>query len=402
MTDGVTLAATADGKHLAWVGVEVAAAVDLTRLSGYAELPEPDRLWQAHRADTEYLGRLCQQPGTVLDHRWLAGGPGGPELSVLARVGAGSAQQARAAALALRERLADLPDHVTGGQVTDTDRLLDLLHPFDPVPAGIAEICRVPITEQPRRPDAHTSRYLAVQPCGWHPGRWDPVLRALSDQPGRTVLSVGLQSWRVPAALLDGLRAETGQYQRLAQPTAVHGASLVGTTWLEGERFAQFAAPLYAEAARRYQEPVFRVRITLAGTCPLGRDLVSAVLAAVATADPAGLRATAPAGPDLDATVRLLRGLGVPPPSPDAARLLVTIADPAEAAACCRLPAASTGRLFGTPVAPPPPHRHAGGIRIQGDWVCGDKTGGDTILEGGKHVYFTTPPATPAPEWPPL
>src|SRR5262249_19642225 len=164
---------------------------------------------------------------------------------------------------------------------------------------------------------------------------------------------------------------------------------------LAADPFAVMAAPLYAAAARRYRGQVFRVRVTLAGTHPPDRALVSAALAAFATADPSGLNAISPTGPDQQTTALLLRGLGVSPPATDAPSLLATIADPAEVAAHCPLPAATTGTRHALPVQPPAPHRRTGALHIHGDYVEGDKTGGDTILTGGKHVNLTgsTPPS---------
>ena len=424
---GVLLAAAEGGQHLAWVGVEVAAATDLTRLSGYAELPERERVAQAHQADSAYLERLSRLPhGTVLDYRWVggtgtpgsaagAGGPGaaggggapgaagggapgaaggggpgaagGPRLAVLARVAAASAEAAREAALAVREQVGRLPEHVQGAAVTDADALHDWLWPAEL--GWVADVRRRPATGQPRRPDAHTGRYVLVRPCGWHPERWEPLLGALARHPGRVLLSVGLQPFDVPPQLVELLRYEAAQYARLAREVTLAGAGLAGRTTLAGEPFAQQAAPLYAQAALRYTGTAFRLRVTLAADRPLAPDLVHALLDALATDQldgPEDIEATPQHGRDHAGATWLLRGLGVPAACADQVLLLATLADAQEAAAYCPLPAAAGGHSA-LPVRDPAPERLAGGLRVLGDYVAGDKHGGDNLFGGDKHVY---------------
>lgn len=383
MTAGIVLAATPEGGQLAWTGVEVVAATDLTRLSGYAALGREQRLAQAHREDVAYLRRLAGLPrGTALDYRWLAG-PDGLRLAVLARCAGESARHAVAAGQAVRDQLGRLPEHVRGVPVSDPEALHHLLYPFQP--AAAAQLRRLAITGQPCRPDAHATRYVLVEQCGWHPERWQRLLDALAAHPGRAMLSVGLQPWTPPRQLVEVLAHEAAQYARLAREVRVPGAGLVGRTTLAAEPFAVRAAPLYAQAARRYAGPAFRARVTLAGSGPLERELVEAALAAFGTDDPAGLGATVPAGRELAGVGRLLHGLGVPAACADPALLLASLADPEEAAGYCPLPAADGWSAL--PVEDPEPHRLAGGLSVAGDYVRGAKLGGDTIVAGGKQVY---------------
>jgi hypothetical protein len=378
----------------------VTGAVDLRRLPGYAELSEPERVERAHQADASYFSRLAQiPPTTTLDHRWIVDESAPPKLALLARSLASTPHAALSAVMAAREQLAALPEHATGGAITDTDRLRYLLHPFDPAAGGLAEIRRRAATAVPARPDAHLDQYVAVPPFGWHPEQRSRALRALAEQPGGATLSVGLHAWRPSETLLDLLRKQAEAYARLARPAAMRGAELVGTLQLDPEPFAVTAAPLYTSAARSYGDGVFRVRVTLASPRPLSGELIHAVLGAFATSHPQSHTAIFPTATEADVAIGLLHGLGVYDPPAQWVPLLATLADPTEVAACCPMPAAASGVLLAPPVQDPSPERHAGSLHVSGDYVHGDKHGGDTIVAGGKHVHLPpgVDPERPAP-----
>ncbi|HLK42911.1 MAG TPA: hypothetical protein VKV34_06190, partial [Thermoleophilia bacterium] len=119
MTDeGVLTASDARGSW-AWVAVRIDAAADLTETLEYAALADRDRLekasaaetaWLSGQWDNAHLGRFALRYTTE---------PGQPMRCVLlGRVQGPERDSTIGAAVRLRERIAALPKHVLGGEVT--------------------------------------------------------------------------------------------------------------------------------------------------------------------------------------------------------------------------------------------------------------------------------------------
>lgn len=87
------LTSSHQGVHWGWFGIEVNAAVDLTKSREYADREEDDRVQKAVDDQRAWLNQLWSiQPSGAAEFRWLADGSGSLRLFVLARLGVSSGQ----------------------------------------------------------------------------------------------------------------------------------------------------------------------------------------------------------------------------------------------------------------------------------------------------------------------
>jgi hypothetical protein len=412
--DGVLTAADARGVW-AWVAVRIDAAADLTELREYAELPERERLAKAAADETAWLtGQWDTTAATRVALRYLTepardhgGGAGNSRLTcvLLGRVQAGQHDEAVAAALALRRRLAALPRHVQGGEVTDSALIRHWLAPFAAHPAGVAEIRKRIRVGRPNRPDAGVAYYLAVEPFTVAANAWEPVWRWLAAHPEPLLLDLVLEPCAVPPDISGLLHQLATRYRQLATPGSMVTSAQLRQIPLPADAFAVDAERLYADAARRYTGRAFRLRVTLASPAPLPDPLAELIGATISPPQrDLGRHAlnatfTGPAHvvvrPEPDelptawsnvTTLDRLRWdaqyLGaLPTLPPPALRDLAELVDPAEAGAALRLPSAQHGTMPGFPVRRPgitvETDHQAAGARIElGRQIVGDRPAG--------------------------
>lgn len=354
-------------------GARITSSVDLDKLLGYADLPTAARYDRARGEDASYLARLCAgDPSCAFEARWLVG-PDGPTMTVVGRLRRPDRDQAEAAGTAALDRILDTPWHVTAEPVADPDQL-----PF--APNGIAELRRRCDTATPQRLDAGVRFYWAVPPLRSAPQAWGDLLDRLTGFGVPLLISTGLRPTWAPAEFAASLGSIADQYDRLATPAEFRSGGLYSApTHLAADPFARGAAPLFRDAAARYQGWVFRLRIAVVAPAWLDDrllDSMAGVLGAVVE------RPTTAA--DHQLAVAGLSSFDLPewgahPAIPPSLRLLRHLADPAEAANAVWLPIG----LRGFPITAPVPDRTAGtGVRItdstvtvQGDLFGGHKYG---------------------------
>lgn len=364
----------------AWTAVRVDAAADLTETQEYADLPEAERRVKAVAAETAWLtGQWDVTHGERVELRYLTD-PAERSLScaLLGRVSAPTRAGAEAAALALRARLAALPRHVHASPVEDEAEVARLLTPFAPEPTtGVAEIRKRYRTGVPNRPDAGVSYYLAPQPFTASAPPWDALWQALAAHPFPVMLTIGLEPYVVPDDLGPLLHRVATQYGRLGTPGQLPDGLWSPGTQLAPDAFAVDASRVYADAARRYTDRAFRIRVALASPAPVPESLTELVGGTVSPQEQAredGVLTetfTGPAHsvvrPSVGELPALWRGLTtleqprwggdhgwrLPEPLSPPLRLLADLVDAREAGAAFRLPLAVSGHMAGFPVRRP-------------------------------------------------
>ncbi|OIV38883.1 hypothetical protein BIV57_03880 [Mangrovactinospora gilvigrisea] len=383
MTAPGVLTAESGGTAWAWTAVRIEAAADLTELTEYAELPEDGRRSRAAEAEAAWLAGLWdQQHAPRIELRFLSD-PAARRLTVhlLGRTTAAGSGEASAAALALRDRLADAPAHVQTAPVASAAEVALALRPFpEPDAGGLLEVRKRFRTALPSRPDAGVRYYLAPQPFGGGPVAWDPLLGALAAHPHPVLLSVGLEPYRVPDDLGPALHRIASQYGRLAEQGRLPEGLWSAAVELTPDAFAVDAARVFADAARRYVQRAFRVRIALASPAPLPESLGELAGSVIAPPERDGRESggvlTRTFGGPAHLTVRPVPGIEAPaawhnlttleharwggdaawrlpePLSPQL-RLLAELVDAREAGQAFRLPAAAAGHLPGIAVRRP-------------------------------------------------
>ncbi|GIJ61457.1 ATP-binding protein [Virgisporangium aurantiacum] len=365
-----------------WVAYRIGAAVDISLRSGYASLTAEQRLARAVGEQAEYVGHLLGLPeSTVVALRFVHRQPGLLDAYLIVRVEAPSHPQALAGAQSAATTLATVPDHVRLTPLGDPAEVAAVLAPFTPVAGGLAQIHKRIRMARPSRPDARVASYIAVEPFGQRPARWDALLDALRTHPTSLALSVELMAGPVPPLVRRMLEVEATRYSRLAKP--VDQASEVGGMMrLGADASAMTIEPFYLDALRRYDARAFRFAVTLAAPDPLPDALVALVGATVsppaaATPNrddprtvPSGHLAARPASQSehdtlaaafttlqpttwgaQDLTVAL-RSDNQPSPR-DALRMLRLLVDRDEAASLFRLPLALEGHVPGLAVVRP-------------------------------------------------
>jgi hypothetical protein len=379
--DGILLVEGPDG-WWAWYGVQVTAAADLTEAREYAELDEPSRYAKTFTDDVTYLSRqLAVEPGAAFEARWLSEPTRGElSLALLGRVCAPTSALASHRAKIARHRLAILPRHVHAEPILDTSAVQTVLCPFNPSPMGLAEIRKRCVLGQPNRPDAGVTYYFVILPFRAVPWPWTQLLQSLAEHPNPVMLSVGLEPTKLPAGFADLLQQIATHYGRLACVGEYRASVLYnGPAKLTPEAFAIDAERLYTQAARRYRQTAFRMRIAVGSPALLDDGLLEIIGGTLSPHDipnqtsnyltdqlaGAQYDIERPATPTDAATLtRSLRSLGVArwggapvwnrsDPPPQTLRLLAETVDPTEAASAFRLPTAAHGSMPGFPVYRP-------------------------------------------------
>ncbi|WP_329129114.1 hypothetical protein OG552_02305 [Streptomyces sp. NBC_01476] len=393
---GVLIRST-PGESWAWTAVRLAPATDLRDARGYADLTEEQRRTEAVGRERDWLAHQWVPGGSVrFEIRYLSDPPTGEiRCALIGQVHAADPRGAEAAAIALRDRLGRPPPHVRAVPVQEAAEVAGLLAPLGPAPDALAEIRKViargPITRWTVRGE---QLGLAVPPLGGG-GRvsWEPVWSSLARRPRRTMLSVCLEPWSAPAGFTARLTHIAQAYGVLARPGT---PDPIWQRPVPPDPFSQYAEGVWADAARRYGERGYRMRISLAseGPAPDGDrlfELAEEVARTVsAPAGPAGGGFPGLPAPPGAAVVRRpppweaaaatdnLLGLnrswleetywqGVPAPArqesgqvlghPGTVRILSDLLDLDEAAAAFRLPYAVPNRppLFAEWAEPPEP-----------------------------------------------
>ncbi|MEU7010560.1 DUF87 domain-containing protein [Streptomyces sp. NPDC046332] len=371
-TDGMTV--------WAWTAVRIDAAADLTETQEYADLSESERRTKAAAAETAWLtGQWNTGHGERIELRYLSD-PVERRIScaLLGRVAAPTPERAEAAARGLRDRMAALPRHVHATPVGDGNETARLLAPFSPDgAAGVAEIRKRYHSGLPNRPDAGVQYYLAPQPFTAAAPPWDMLWQALAAHPYPVMLSIGLEPYVVPPDFGPLLARIATQYGRLGTPGQLPDGLWSPGAQLAADAFAVDASRIYADAARRYTDRVFRVRIGLASPAPLPESLAELVGATVSppvqareggvlteTINGAAHTVAWPAPGELPAAWRQLTTLEqsrwggdhcwrLPEQLSPPLRLLPELVDAREAVAAFRLPLAVNGHMTGFPVRRP-------------------------------------------------
>ncbi|MEE4546254.1 DUF87 domain-containing protein [Streptomyces sp. V4-01] len=367
------------GAVTAWVGVRVDAAADLTETREYADLSEQERLVKAAAAEAAWLAGQWEHARRARVELRYRNDPATQRIScaLLGRVTAPSEPEAVTAALALRARLARTPRHVQATEITAAGELGAWLDPFDPHPAGLADIRKRIRLGRPNRPDAGVDHYLAVQPYTAAAPSWEPLWQALAVHPEQVLLAVGLAPYHDGGELGIALHELATAYGRLAAPGRQPDGLWSQGADLAPEAFAIDAARWYSDAARRYPARSFRTRVTLASPAPLTdalTQLVASVMSPPERATEDSERSPALNGPahivirpvgeeagiarhnlvTLDQRrwdTAYLRDLPQPPPA--VIRLTAELADTREAGAILRFPLAVHGHVPGFPVRRP-------------------------------------------------
>lgn len=361
-----------------WFGAKVSAAADLTETREYADLDEGARYRKAVDAQVVWLAH--QRRGPAIELRWVSD-PVTRTLGlvILGRAWASCQADAERIAVTGRDRLVDLPRHLSVEPILDDQNLSVVLRPFDAHPDGMVAVRKRCLTGMPNRPDAGVSYYFAVQPFRHAARPWTALLQALSAHPFPVMLSVGLEPTEASPGLSAALGTCATAYGRLAREGEHRqGALYRGTLRLAPDAFAVEADKLYSQALQRYRDSLFMIRISLASPAPLDDALASLVGATVSPPEtgedrsylnqvvvgstfsierPRGLQATDAFAYDL-ATLSHSRWGGDPvwdrpDPPPPVLRELVDLVDPAEASCAFRLPIAASGSLPGFPVRRP-------------------------------------------------
>lgn len=354
MAEGVLVAQEGDDSW-AWVAVRVDAEVGATGTRESAPAvahPAPGTGWLAGQWETAH--------DTRIELRYLAT-QGTLSCALLGRV---HGNDAVSAALALRERLAEVPGDARASPVQDAAEVRDWLAAFHPDPAGLVDIRKRLRMATPNRPDAGVRYYLAVQPFTIAAPGWELVRQAMIAHPHPVILTFGLQSYAVPAGFDAMLHRLAAQYGRLARP----GRSLEGL-WSSGaalapDAFAADAERTFRAAASRYSAATFRIRITLASPQPLPTSLAERIATAVSPPSQDAFPGTAhvlvrPDHREYPVAERNLASLehlrwdaeylrGLPESPPPLIRLLAELVDSQEAAAATGFPFArsrETGKV---------------------------------------------------------
>ncbi|MFF7634446.1 hypothetical protein ACFZB9_15025 [Kitasatospora sp. NPDC008050] len=272
MTRGVLSHTTAAGSW-AWVGLRLAPARSLHAHRGYADVPEDERRRQAGAAELAWLGGLCR-PGEAVrfDLRYVSEpGRGLLRCVLLGQAAGATPQAAQALAGELRGRLAQLPPHVVGQEITEEGELPAELDPFGgaagagPEAVTVVEL-RKRLTALPlSRTDTDRSHAVLAHTIVGPGASWEPFWAALAGRPGRTVLSVALAAQQLARPELDELARYAQEYQRLAAPART------ASTWQlarQADPAAHAAAGCLAQAVQRAVRPGYRMRLTLAGAEP--------------------------------------------------------------------------------------------------------------------------------------
>jgi hypothetical protein len=258
------------------------------------------------------------------------------------------------AAKALRhDLLAGMPPRVLAEPVTSDNTLQAILAPFPPDPAGLVEIRKSLRATRTTRGDTGDPWLAAVVPWRRGDGAWEPLRGELAALPFRAMLSVGLTPYRVQPGLRKLLADRAATLAKLASPGLSLTYSVYGGAQ-PADPFAVHAHPLLVDAAGRYTDIAFQIRVSVAAAGPLPEQLAELVASTISPPDTGFAGAPAavvrPTPQERDTAWRNITALNFDPlpaahlqgHAPEAIgeleRALGSLADIDEAAAAFRLP----------------------------------------------------------------
>ena len=190
------------GRHSAYFGISVVAAVNLLEAREYVGLERLARLHTALTEQQQLLGGLLGYAGRAAFDLRLETVPSerAIRLSLLGRVWAGTPEEAGKLGLTARSQImALLPRHITATEIWDPDLLRRLLDPYPETPSQSAVITKRELVARPKRADARLPAYFSVVPFTWGDVDWNPFYEALATSPVPMVVSVGLFPFVTPA-----------------------------------------------------------------------------------------------------------------------------------------------------------------------------------------------------------
>jgi TIR domain-containing protein len=392
--DGVVVASTATA-HWAWVGLRL-----LPNAYG-----EPDAESEIVTAERAWLaGQWTTDHGTRWEIRYTNNGPGRPVSCVLlGRVHGRDLGVVRAAAVALRGRLAITPRHVRAEPITNADEIRAALSP--PRTDLVAVRKRLAWAWCGRR-DTDREVCFAVSPLVAAGRPWQAVLDGLARLTARTTVAVYLEPYQPSPVLAGHLSRLAVEYATLA----VEGrSSPMWTVRPPADPFAVTAAPGYQEATHRYTGHCYRLRVSVAADGPIEPGF-----AALLAGDAVACR---PAPSDVDGMWRDLATLerewldetyrqGAPAGKlGDAERILCDLVDLTEAGTAFRFPVAggAGGLEEGFPVPPTETERRTARRRIFVSYVREDLALVDRLVDGlrtaGYDVWIDRSQLLPGGRW---
>lgn len=363
------------GAWWAWVACEVTSASDLTADRSYSNLDEVGRLRKALGEQQAWLSTLVSDTAVVIENRWIWN-PDSRQLRValLARAFDTSPEGATRRGEFARERIRAAPSHVVVDELPD-EEIPHLLEPFQPDPAGIAEIRKRVSTGRPNRPDAGMALYWMPNPYRVSVTDWVSLMHQLSRLKEPLAVSVALQPMGADPNLGPGLDRMATVFSRLAKDGEMPGTGLYGGSLkLSPDPFAVNAAKVYADLARRYRGGLFRSRVAVASPRPLDDGILNLIGSTLSPNDDTqgetaltrestgqAFRVVRPRDAGEAAAMQQNFGSMEPASLPDKvppepfARLahLTTLVDVVEASGVFRLPIAATGVLPAFPVRRP-------------------------------------------------
>jgi hypothetical protein len=358
------------GTAWAWSGAHLGPAVGIDATRAYSDVPESLRWDDARRAEAAWLTAQSggwQALGTrpVFALRYLnSRGDGLLDTHLLWRAEGSDAALAAAAAVSIGERLAIVPRHIQAVPMTGEAEVTAALRPFDPHATGVAEIRKRLTAARCTRSDTGRGVCVAVTPFGTETRSWEPLWAALAAARFPAMVTITLAPYQADPRLTAGMAGLADEYRRLA--SAGPSATAIYDRPLVADLFAARAAPLYADAARRYSGDVYAACVTLAAAQPLPPLLAETFAGLVALPGQAPPAVVRPAAEEMAAMWGNISMLNLDPLEiaalqgiPSGAlgpleRVLGGIVDVAEAATLFRMPYTVPGHLplfRGLPVA---------------------------------------------------
>lgn len=260
-----------------WFGVEVTAAVDMTKSREYQSLEESKRVQKAVERQRLWLSQLWSvTPAGAVEFRWYCSGDGAVSLALLGRVSAASEVELQSRAQAAVSLLVDSPSHVETRVVEDDQELLGLLRPFDVHQNGAGDIRKRCVTATPSRPDAGVEYYFAFAPFGGSASDWPRLIESLGSARHPTCISVALRPTQATPEEVNLLLGIASSYRRLGERGQPSGVGIYKKLKEIGpDAFAVDAQHLYQDAARRLQGYGFEMRVSVASAGPLDPGLLT-------------------------------------------------------------------------------------------------------------------------------
>jgi hypothetical protein len=262
------LVVEASGAAWAWSGVRLAPALGVDATRAYSDVPETQRWDEAARAEAAWLtaqvaGWQTSAVRPVFAMRYLNSRSDGLlDCYLLWRAEGRDAALASAAAVLVGSRLAEVPRHLQAVPLETADEVTAALRPFDPHAAGLAEIRKRLTAAQCTRSDTGRGVCLAIASFGSQTRSWEPLWALLAEAKSPAMVTIALAPYEVDPRLSAGITRLAEEYAHLSVPGA--SATAIYDKPLSPDTFAARAAPLYADAARRYAGDVYMSCVTLA------------------------------------------------------------------------------------------------------------------------------------------